>query len=68
MEIKINTEHDNLDEVLDYLHGPYMMAAIESFRHYLRTLEKHQNMTEESHAVLQQVQDYFAQEFAEFLR
>ena len=68
MQIQIDTTEDNMDEVLEYVNGPFMMAAIESFRHHLRTLEKHADMTDDAQALFDKVQDLFAQEFAEFLK
>lgn len=68
MEIKIDTDTDNMDEVLEYVNGPFMAAAIESFRHHLRSLEKHADMTDDAQALFDKVQDLFAQEFAEFLK
>ena len=57
-----------MDEVLEYMNGPFMAAAIESFRHHLRSLEKHADMTDDAQALFDKVQDLFAQEFAEFLK
>lgn len=68
MEIKIDTDIDNMDEVMEYMNGPFMAAAIESFRHHLRTLEKTADMTDDAQALFDKVQDLFAQEFAEFLK
>ena len=68
MEIKIDTDTDNMDEVMEYMNGPFMMAAIESFRHHLRTLEKHADMTDDAQALFDKVQDLFAQEFSEFIK
>ncbi len=68
MEIKIDTTEDNMDEVLEYMNGPFMSAAIESFRHHLRSLEKHADMTDDAQALFDKVQDLFTQEFAEFLK
>jgi hypothetical protein len=56
-----------MDEVLEYMNGPFMMASIESFRNNLRYLEK-SDLTDDAAALLEKVRDMFNAEFAEFLR
>jgi hypothetical protein len=56
-----------MDEVLEYMNGPFMMASIESFRNNLRYLEK-SDLTDDAAALLERVRDMFNVEFSEFLR
>ena len=56
-----------MDEVLEYMNGPFMMASIESFHNNLRYLEK-SDLTDDAAALLEKVRDIFNVEFAEFLR
>jgi hypothetical protein len=56
-----------MDEVLEYMNGPFMMASIESFRNNLRYLEK-SDLTDDAAALLERVQDMFNIEFGEFLK
>lgn len=67
MQIQIDTTEDNMDEVLEYMNGPFMMAAIESFRNNLRYLEK-SDLTDDAAALLERVRDMFNAEFGEFLK
>jgi hypothetical protein len=67
LQIQIDTTEDNMDEVLEYMNGPFMMASIESFRNNLRYLEK-SDLTDDAAALLEKVRDMFNVEFAEFLR
>ena len=56
-----------MDEVLEYMNGPFMSAAIESFRHNLRYMEK-SDLTDDAADLLEKVQDLFNSEFGEFLK
>ena len=67
LQIQIDTTEDNMDEVLEYMNGPFMMASIESFHNNLRYLEK-SDLTDDAAALLEKVRDIFNVEFAEFLR
>ena len=67
MQIQIDTTEDNMDEVLEYMNGPFMSAAIESFRNNLRYLEK-SDLTDDAAALLEKVRDMFDIEFGEFLK
>ena len=67
MQIQIDTTEDNMDEVLEYMNGPFMMASIESFQNNLRYLEK-SDMTDDAAALLERVRDMFNIEFGEFLK
>ena len=67
LQIQIDTTEDNMDEVLEYMNGPFMSAAIESFRNNLRYLEK-SDLTDDAADLLEKVQDLFNSEFGEFLK
>jgi hypothetical protein len=67
LQIQIDTTEDNMDEVLEYMNGPFMMASIESFHNNLRYLEK-SDLTDDAAALLERVRDMFNVEFSEFLR
>ncbi len=67
LQIQIDTTDDNMDEVLEYMNGPFMMASIESFRNNLRYLEK-SDLTDDAAALLEKVRDMFNAEFGEFLK
>ena len=67
LQIQIDTTEDNMDEVLEYMNGPFMMASIESFQNNLRYLEK-SDMTDDAAALLERVRDMFNIEFGEFLK
>ena len=67
MQITIDTNEDNMDEVLEYMNGPFVMAALESFRNNLRYLEK-TDLTDDAQALLDKVNKLFFEEFAEHLR
>ena len=67
LQIQIDTTEDNMDEVLEYMNGPFMSAAIESFRHNLRYMEK-SDLTDDAADLLEKVQDLFNSEFGEFLK
>jgi hypothetical protein len=67
LQIQIDTTEDNMDEVLEYMNGPFMMASIESFQNNLRYLEK-SDLTDDAAALLERVRDMFNIEFGEFLK
>ena len=67
LQIQIDTTEDNMDEVLEYMNGPFMSAAIESFRNNLRYMEK-SGLTDDAADLLEKVQDLFNSEFGEFLK
>jgi len=67
LQIQIDTTEDNMDEVLEYMNGPFMMASIESFNNNLRYLEK-SDLTDDAAALLERVRDMFNIEFGEFLK
>ena len=67
LQIQIDITEDNMDEVLEYMNGPFMSAAIESFRNNLRYMEK-SDLTDDAADLLEKVQDLFNSEFGEFLK
>ena len=67
LQIQIDTTEDNMDEVLEYMNGPFISAAIESFRNNLRYMEK-SDLNDDAADLLEKVQDLFNSEFTEFLK